>query len=58
MEKNQRKIVIFGNFEMSRRCHCSRKLKIEHAVTKDMAKTTFMPGLIGIDAFFHSFIAV
>jgi hypothetical protein len=35
-DKNQRKIVIFGNFEMSPCCRENRKLKIEHAITNDM----------------------
>jgi hypothetical protein len=51
--KNQCKIVIFGNFEMSPRCHCDRKFKPEHVVTKAMVQmSTFAPSLISIEAVF------
>jgi hypothetical protein len=52
MEKNQRKIVSFGHFEMSPRCHGKRKVKTEHVVTKAMVQSTFVPSLISIEAFF------
>jgi hypothetical protein len=48
--KHQRKIVIFGNFEMSPRCHGNRKFKPEHVVTKAMVQSTFVPSLISIEA--------
>jgi hypothetical protein len=41
--KNQRKIVIFGNFEMSPHSNGNRKFKTEHAVTKAMVQPTFVP---------------
>jgi hypothetical protein len=50
--KNQRKIVIFGNFEMSPRCHGNRKFKPEKVVTKAMIQSTFVPSLISIEAVF------
>jgi hypothetical protein len=50
--KNQRKIVIFGNFEMSPHCHGNRKFKPEHVVTKAMVQSTFVPSLIIIEADF------
>jgi hypothetical protein len=50
--KNQRKIVIFGKFEMSPRCHGNRKFKSGHVVTKAMVQSTFMPSLISIEAVF------
>jgi hypothetical protein len=50
--KNQRKILIFGNFEMSPRCHGNRKLKSGHVVTKAMVQSTFVPSLISIEAVF------
>jgi hypothetical protein len=50
--KNQRKIVIFGNFEMSPRCHGNRKFKPEHVVAKAMVQSTFVPMLISIEAVF------
>jgi hypothetical protein len=50
--KNPGKIVIFGNFEMSLRCHGYRKFKTEHVVTKTMVQSTFVPSLISIEAFF------
>jgi hypothetical protein len=52
MEKNLRKIVIFGHFEMSTRCHGNRKFKPEHVVTKAMVESTFVPSLISIEAVF------
>jgi hypothetical protein len=56
--KNQRKIVIFDNFEMPPRCHGNRKFKPEHAVAKAMVQSTFVPSLISIEAVFDSFIAI
>jgi hypothetical protein len=50
--KNQRKIVIFGNFEMSPRCHGNRKLKPEHVVARAMVQSTFVPSLISVEAVF------
>jgi hypothetical protein len=50
--KNQRKIVIFGNFEMSPCFHGNRKFKPEHVVTKAMVQSTFVPSLISIEALF------
>jgi hypothetical protein len=50
--KNQRKIVIFGNFEMSPRCHGNKKFKPGHVVTKAMVQSTFVPSLISIEAVF------
>jgi hypothetical protein len=50
--KNRGKNVIFGNFEMSPRCHGNRKFKTEHVVTKAMIQSTFVPSLISIEAFF------
>jgi hypothetical protein len=50
--KNHGKIVIFGNFEMSPRCDGNRKFKIEHVVIKAMVKSTFVPSLISIAAFY------
>jgi hypothetical protein len=55
--KNQLKIVIFGNFEMSSRCHGNRKFKPGHVLTKAMGQSTFVPSLISIKAVF-SFIAI
>jgi hypothetical protein len=52
MEKNHRKVVIFGNFEMSSRCHGKRKFKTEHVVTRAMVQSTFVPNLISIEAVF------
>jgi hypothetical protein len=50
--KNQRKIVIFGHFEMSPAPgHGYRKFKIGHAVTKAMVQSTFVPSLISIEVF-------
>jgi hypothetical protein len=43
--KNQRKIVIFGNFEMSPRCHGNRKFMPEHVVARAMVQSTFVPSL-------------
>jgi hypothetical protein len=51
-KKKQCKMVIFGNFETSPRCHGNRKFTIEHAVTEAMVKSTFVPNLISIEAFF------
>jgi hypothetical protein len=48
--KNQRKIVIFGNFEMSPRCHGNRIFKPEHVVANAMVQSTFVPSLISIEA--------
>jgi hypothetical protein len=48
--KNQRKIVIFGNFEMSPRCHGNRKFKPGHVVSKAIVQSTFVPSLISIEA--------
>jgi hypothetical protein len=50
--KNQRKIVIFGNFEMSPRCHGNRKFKPEHVVARAMVQLTFVPSLISVEAVF------
>jgi hypothetical protein len=50
--KNRGKKVIFGNFEMSPRCHGNRKFKTEYVVTKAMVQSTFVPSLIRIEAFF------
>jgi hypothetical protein len=50
--KNQRKIVIFGNFEMSPPCYGNRKFKPEPVVTKAMVRSTFVPSLISIEAVF------
>jgi hypothetical protein len=50
--KNQRKIVIFGNFEMSPRCHSNRKFKPEHVVARAMVQSTFVPSLISVEAVF------
>jgi hypothetical protein len=52
MGKNQRKIVIFGNFEMSPRCHGNRKFKSEHVVAKAMVQSKLVPSLISIEAVF------
>jgi hypothetical protein len=43
--KNQRKIVIYSNFEMFPRCHGNRKFKPEHVVTKAMVQSTFVLSL-------------
>jgi hypothetical protein len=47
--KKQCKIVIFGNFETSTRCHSNR-----NAVIEAIVKSTFEPSLISIiiEAFF------
>jgi hypothetical protein len=50
--KNQRKIVIFGNFEMSPRCHGNRKFKPEHVVARAMVQSSFVPSLISVEAVF------
>jgi hypothetical protein len=50
--KNQRKILILGNFEMSPRCHGDRKFKPEHVVAKAMVQSTLVPSLISIEAVF------
>jgi hypothetical protein len=50
--KNQGQKVIFGNFEMSPRCHGNRKFKPEHVVSKAMVQSTFVPRLISIEAVF------
>jgi hypothetical protein len=50
--QNQRKIVIFGNFEISPRCHGNMKFKPEHVDTKAMIQLTFVPSLISIEAVF------
>jgi hypothetical protein len=50
--KNQRKIVIFGNFEMSPRCHGNRKFKPEHVIARAMVQSTFVPSLISVEAVF------
>jgi hypothetical protein len=50
--KYRGKIVIFGNFEMSPRCHGNRKFETEHVVTKATEQSTFVPSLISIEAFF------
>jgi hypothetical protein len=52
LRKNQRKIVIFGKFEMSSHCHGKRKFKTEHVATKAMVQSTFVPSLISIEAVF------
>jgi hypothetical protein len=52
MEKNQRKILIFDNFEMSPRCHVNRKFKPEHVVAQTIVQSTFVPSLISIEAVF------
>jgi hypothetical protein len=52
MEKNKRKIVIFGNFEMSPRCHGNKKFKPGYVVTKAMVQSTFVPSVINIEAVF------
>jgi hypothetical protein len=46
--KNEGKIVIFGNFEMSPRCHGNRKFETEYVVTKAMVQSTFVLILISI----------
>jgi hypothetical protein len=51
--KIQRKIVIFGNFEMSPRCHGNRKVQSEYAVTKAMVQSTCLLSLN-----IYSFIAI
>jgi hypothetical protein len=48
--KDQRKIMIFGNFEMSPRCHGNGKFQPGHVVTKEMVKSTFVPSLVSIEA--------
>jgi hypothetical protein len=50
--KNQRKKVIFGNFEMSTRCNGNRKFNPEHVVAKAMVQLTLMPSLISLEAVF------
>jgi hypothetical protein len=50
--KHQRKIMIFGNFEMSPRYHGNRKFKPEHVIAKVMVQSTFVPSLISIEAVF------
>jgi hypothetical protein len=50
--KNQRKIVTFGNFEMSPRCHGNRKFKPEHVVASAMVQSIFVPSLISVEAVF------
>jgi hypothetical protein len=50
--KHQRKIVIFGNFEKSPRCHSIRKFKPEHVVARAMVQSTFVPSLISVEAVF------
>jgi hypothetical protein len=50
--KDERKIVIFGNFEMSLRCHGNRTFNSEHGVTKAMVQSTVVPSLIRIEEFF------
>jgi hypothetical protein len=50
--KNQRKIVIFGNFEMPPPCHGNRKFKLEQVVAKAMVQSTLVPSLISIEAVF------
>jgi hypothetical protein len=50
--KNQRKIVIFGNIEMSPCCHGNRKFKPEHVVARAMVQSTFVPSLISVEAVF------
>jgi hypothetical protein len=50
--KNQRKIVIFGNFEMSPRCHGNRKFKTEPVISKAMVQSTFVPSLMSIEDVF------
>jgi hypothetical protein len=50
--KNQRKIVMFGNFEMSPRCHGNRKFKPEHVVARAMDQSTFAPSLISVETVF------
>jgi hypothetical protein len=49
--KNQRKIVIFGNFDMSPSCHGNKKFKTEHVVTKAMVQSIFAPSLISIEEY-------
>jgi hypothetical protein len=56
--KNQRKIVIFGNLEMSPRCHGNRKFKPEHVVSRAMFRSTFVQSLISVEAVFYSIIAI
>jgi hypothetical protein len=55
--ENQCKIVIFGNFEMSPRCHRNRKFKIVHAVTKGMVQSTLVL-IMDYWIIFYSFIAI
>jgi hypothetical protein len=50
--KHQRKIVIFGNFEMSPRCHGNRKFEPDHVVARAMVQSTFVPSLISVEAVF------
>jgi hypothetical protein len=52
--KNQRKIGIFDNYEMSPRCHGNRQFKPEHVVTKAMVQSTFVPSLISTEAAFKA----
>jgi hypothetical protein len=42
--------VIFGNFEMSPRCHGNIKIKPEHVVARAMVQSTFVPNLISVEA--------
>jgi hypothetical protein len=50
--KNQRKIMIFGHFELSPRCHGNMIFKTEHVVTKVMVQSTSVPSWISIEAVF------
>jgi hypothetical protein len=50
--KNQSKIVICGNFEMSPHCYGNKNFKPEHVVAKAMVQSTFVPSLISIEAVF------
>jgi hypothetical protein len=52
INEKQRKIVIFGNFEISPRRRGSRKFKPDHIVTKAMVQAIFMPNMISIKAVF------
>jgi hypothetical protein len=50
--KNQRKIIIFGNFEMSPRSHGNRNFKPEQIVVRGKVQLKFVPSLISVEAVF------